>query len=973
MNDPAPPSLSGVRTANSRPVNQPNLVMGLLNARSVKTQDNTADKPSEISELITEENLDLLFLTETWLTGDLTDEVALSAMTPGGFSVVHLPRLSGRGGGVGVIHRTELKITQKHLPQSASSYECLQICFPLRHTTLTICIIYRPPGTCLRMFMTELSDLLEQITSSVHGEVLLVGDFNIHVDQANVNPATDFLRLLESWNLVQHVNIPTHRKGHILDLVISRSSDATVAIMGTDECVSSDHACVLFSMQVQKPVKTRKTIRIRKLKDINPATFAADIRCSSMNDASFSLDARTPCNHYHDVLTHLLSIHAPEKTITITTKPNAPWFNFEIRQARRLCRKLERQWRASHLHVHRELFTHQRNELTRIRRQAKRTYYQGKVNSAASPKELCQITDSLLNRKKAAAFPSAKNDIELAEKFNTFFSQKILKIRAKIPTTLPASSSGSDVTISSPLTNFRPTTIEEVTALIKKSPCKTCSLDPVPSWLIKKCSPELAPVLSHIINSSLSSGIFPTSMKHAVISPILKKQNLDRENMANYRPVSNLSYVSKLTERVVARRLDHHCVRNHIHCTFQSAYRTRHSTETALLRVQNDILQSVDSKGGAILVLLDLSAAFDTIDHQLLINLFQTNFGIEETPLAWLKSYLEDRTQCVKIREATSSKTPLRFGVPQGSVLGPRLFSLYTRPLSDVIKRHQIQHHSYADDTQLYIAIDPQSSSDIAPAVRKIENAVSAIKDWMDEHFLKLNEAKTEVLVVKQPTLSVYPLSIDICSCPITPSKQVRDLGVTFDSTLNAETHVRATCKTAFFHLRNIANIRRYLSAQATEALIHAHVMSRIDYCNSLLFGIPAHCIQRLQRVQNAAARVILQRRRSDPATPLLQTLQWLPVEQRIALKLLCIVFQCKHDTAPSYLSSLLSEYAPPRPLRSTHQLLLEAPRSRLIRYGHRSFEAGAPRLWNELPIELRQCDSEHDFKRKLKKHLHSQ
>ena len=229
-------------------------------------------------------------------------------------------------------------------------------------------------------------------------------------------------------------------------------------------------------------------------------------------------------------------------------------------------------------------------------------------------------------------------------------------------------------------------------------------LDPIPTWLIKESRSELLPVMTNIINSSLRSSQVPKSMKSAIVTPLLKKSTLDPDILKNYRPVSNLFYISKLLERVVAGRLTDYMTENNLHEHLQSAYKPGHSTETALVKVQNDILTSIDQHGVVILVMLDLSAAFDTIDHDILFSRMENTLGITGQALAWFKSYLSGRTLRIKIDKSFSELQDILWSVPQGSVLGPLLFLIYLLPLGKLIRKHGLELHIYADDTQLYLA-----------------------------------------------------------------------------------------------------------------------------------------------------------------------------------------------------------------------------------------------------------------------------
>ena len=277
------------------------------------------------------------------------------------------------------------------------------------------------------------------------------------------------------------------------------------------------------------------------------------------------------------------------------------------------------------------------------------------------------------------------------------------------------------------------------------SPSKSCELDPLPSWLLKECVDELSPIVTSIVNASLNHAIVPLSLKTALIRPLLKKSGLDKEVLKNYRPVSNLSFISKVLEKVVAKRLDDHMLDNNLYSSVQSAHRDRHSTETALLKVQSDILTALDSGSGAVLLMLDLSAAFDTIDHGILLSRLNSLYGISGDALDWFKSYLSNRVQRVIIGDTVSECKDLNFGVPQGSVLGPKIYCMYTKPISDIIAGHGLSHHCYADDTQLYIAIE--HSANLHSELLRMERCVADIRNWMRHNMLKLNDDKTELIV----------------------------------------------------------------------------------------------------------------------------------------------------------------------------------------------------------------------------------
>ena len=276
---------------------------------------------------------------------------------------------------------------------------------------------------------------------------------------------------------------------------------------------------------------------------------------------------------------------------------------------------------------------------------------------------------------------------------------------------------------------------------------KSCILDPIPVTLLSACLDPLLPVITNMVNLSLRNGYFADAWKTAVVQPLLKKPGLDLL-FKNFRPISNLQFVSKLTERVVANQIQCHMIKNNLFPQLQSAYRSHHSTETALLKVKNDLLMNMNKGQVSLLVLLDLSAAFDTVDHRILLKTLQTKLGVCGSALSWFKSYLEGRSQRICIKETLSQPFDLKWGVPQGSCLGPLLFTIYSSDLFSILESHLPTAHAYADDTQLYLSFSPSVGTGEVDAVTAIENCIQDIRQWMCVRKLMLNDDKTEFLLV---------------------------------------------------------------------------------------------------------------------------------------------------------------------------------------------------------------------------------
>ncbi|KAK3559292.1 hypothetical protein QTP86_010741 [Hemibagrus guttatus] len=525
--------------------------------------------------------------------------------------------------------------------------------------------------------------------------------------------------------------------------------------------------------------------------------------------------------------------------------------------------------------------------------------------------QLHNIFSSLLNP-PAPPSPSSLT----AEDFASFYTEKIERI-CQTFTFLPTSPTSHNQHSATPsLTQLSTVAAEEVLQITRSCNPTTCLLDPIPSAMLQTISPDLLPFITTVINGSLMSGHVPTAFKKARVIPILKKPALDPSDISNYRPVSLLSFLSKILERVVCNQLSDYLMQNNLHDPNQSGFKAAHSTETALLAVTEKLHAARSAKLSLVLILLDLSAAFDTVNHKTLLSTLRS-LGICGTAWEWFASYLDGRSYQVTWKGLTSAPRRLSTGVPQGSVLGPLLFSLYTHSLGKVISSHGFSYHCYADDTQLIFSFPPSDTT----ASARISACLADISSWMTAHQLKLNPSKTELLIIPGDPSPAQDLAISLSNSMISPTASARNLGVTMDNQLSFSSHVTNVTRSCRFLLYNIRRIRPFLSTQATQVLVQSLVISRLDYCNSLLAGLPLNAIRPLQMIQNAAARLVFNLPKFFHTTPLLRSLHWLPVAARIIFKTLMLAYKAKNGPAPSYLKALVTSRTAPRLLRSTSQL----------------------------------------------------
>lgn len=934
-----------------------NLRLGTVNPRSIR------DKGPVISDFLASRGIDLLGITETWLTTSAT-KAELADLTPPGYLLFHKPREARRGGGVGLFISSIFKFSPIDLP-SQSTFEA--ICGKIEggSVRLNVLNIYRSPSTSKSKFFEELQDILSYILT-IADEVVLMGDINLHVDIPSPE-VEQFNNILSSFNLKQHVDFPTHIHGHSLDLIISSEGCDVLSVSASDKI--SDHFAVLADVDIAVEFSSSfKTITYRNIKSINLEAFQEDIRNSDLITKP-STDATDLAEQYNTVLGSLIDKHAPIRSKRVTSKPPNPWMTPDILEAKRHRRYLERIWRKSRTPLNRSRLTKQTHKCTKMMTKAKSLYYSNIIKeNSADQRSIWKAFNRILHRSLPAQLPTSLSISSLAETFGNFFVDKISIIRS----TFPNSSTGfphCQPPISKQLCTFTPVSEEEVRRIIMTAPSKSCGLDPIPTILLKACIDVLVTPITSIVNLSLSDGIFPACFKTAHVTPLLKKSTLDKDNLKHYRPVSNLSFISKILEKVVASQLTTYVQAIGLSNPVQSAYKKHHSTETALLKIHSDISKAMDQGKVTALTLLDLSAAFDTIDHTILVNRLANWFGITGQVLDWLVSYLTSRNQQIRLGDLLSRKVDLPYGVPQGSVLGPLLFTLYTTPLSSVISEYAVQHHLYADDSQLYVSF---TSSDSMASLRILKSSLESTQKWMQMNKLKLNPDKTEFLLIgnnqqRNKYLSMFP--VNLLGADTNPTKQAKNLGVIFDQNFTFHSHISMICKSCLYHIRDLRRIRRYLNKEHAKTLGCALVSSRLDYCNSLLFGLADKELRRLQRIQNRLARVITKSPPFTSSIPLLRSLHWLPIKFRINYKLCLITYKTLKEKQPVYLNDMLVPSVPRRMLRSNKGTLLTIPRIRTA-MGTRGFYSSGPTLWNSLPYSLRSATSTATFRKHLKTHL---
>ena len=865
------------------------------------------------------------------------------------------------------IRHHRLATSRRHFTATAlsspsySSFDASSVTLKLLSSKLTIFNIYRRPsssvhGQKLPTFFDQFQNFLTSAATTPH-EFLITGDFNFHIDDPTDSSASQFLSLLSSFNLSQHVSTPTHDKGHILDLVISSVNSTLQPTISVHPVSPSDHFPITINLTISPlPTPPPELRSFRSYRSFNLEAFLSDLTDSRL--ITHPPDSLGSLLIAYDTTLHtLLDKHAPIKSKLFTHGSRSnPWFTPVLRALRSARRSTENLWKRSRAPDALAALKTITNRYHKLLSRAKKCYFSNLITTNSdSPQRLWQTVNKILHRISNHPLPSSLSGQSLSDSFASFFSDKIEKLRLAFT---PDSTADPHYPLPShpppEFSLFSPTSDEEILKVISECPNKQCDLDPIPTWLLKKSLPVLLSTITRIVNMSLTTGCFPSSYKHSIVSPLLKKPSLDKENLSNYRPISNLSFLSKLTERIVKSRLISHLSSHSILNPFQSAYTKHHSTETVLLSLVDNLVTAMGSQEASCLCLLDLSAAFDTIDHTILLTRLSSWFGISGTALKWFKSYLSSRSFSVHCGGSSSSTRLSPFGVPQGSVLGPILFILYTTPLSHLISSSSINHHLYADDTQLFLSFIPSA---FQQTISSLQSTLQQISNWMSANLLTLNPSKTEFLVIGLPQQLAKISNPSLSPSPgttILPSNSARNLGFIFDRHLDFSDQISAVSKSCYLHIRDLRRVRSCLDHKTACTIATSLVHSKLDYCNSLYHGLPKFQLARLQRIQNSLARAVVSAPKFSHVTPVLRSLHWLKIPERIQFKLCSITLKTIQSSKPVYLRNLLT-IQPPRSTRSSSCLTLSRPPcpSRL-KSTSRAFRYAAPVIWNSLPSSLR-------------------
>ena len=921
-----------------------------------------AKKLHNMLQVLEDNDVQIGCITETWF--DSIKGVFTTTIKEAGYGIVHDVREDKRGGGTAIIYKDKLKAK----PGKASctrfqSFEYSYIYLTIKTTKILLLNVYRKQEVSCNIFCLEVEKLIDSLFDTAE-VLMIVGDFNVWIDEEGNSEAKKVETIMSAYGLSQLVSNPTIKSGHTLDHLYINEEQMIpeVEVCNGTFGISTDHFPVIIKIPFVEEEERKETVTYRPIKKMEIESFKTDLETLVKEIVESDDNFETAYEKYKTSAGKLLDNHCPVETRVIRRQNQPVWMDQEYKDARAKRRSFERLWKKSKKESDHLSYVEQRNVCARLSIVKQETFYAKAIDSAANKqKSLFEVVDKLLDKKDARVLPSHTDPISLANDFNKYYIEKIDKLRESIPPSTENEVPRVSNFEGEKLEMFAPTNAEEVREILAESGIKTSCEDPLPVGVLKQVIEESTPALVELVNKSLSEGSME-GIKSSVIDPLLKKLDLDSEIHKNYRPVNNLVFLSKLIERIVSRRIDGHMEMNNLFNNKAFAYKKHHSTETMMLGVVNDVLKGFDEDKCTVMMFLDLSAAFDTIDVDKLIMILSEEIGLSGMALQWCKSFLTNRTQRVKIDGKFSEEMIVKYGTVQGSVLGPKFFNIYARSQPKIFQESGFVTSSFADDSNGMKTFSICFQYNILK--NDVEQCIKNIVHWSNILCLKINPDKTEIILFHPKSLShrVIIKGTFIGNECIRHSKEVKNVGVWLDEHLKFDKHVNKIISQCYKLLKDVGRIRNVLSKEHTEMLVHPVITTRLDYCNSLLINTSKKNIFKLQKVQNAAARLVVRGKKRQSISGTLDKLHWLRVESRIIFKILLLTYksitgQCSKNLELSYKQ---------HNCRPDDFLLLETKVAK-TKYGRRTFEYAAPRLWNALPLKIRTEDDLETFKRLIK------
>lgn len=825
--------------------------------------------------------------------------------------------------------------------------------------------LYHPPQKENAKFLEYFEDYIDKFINE-YDFIIVMGDFNFDLLQKTYY-SEKLLKIIEKNGLKQMVNSATRitpNSQTLIDHVISNIKEAKVRVDHTN--IISDHSIVWTTVTNIRPQTIKKTkIQIRSYKNYNTDTFQDILHKTYWNNNCTDLNylASNLVTSIQESVNKL----CPIQTIYINeSQKRNEWINDEIKvmikdrnrlYERAIITKSDKNWNEYKL---------ARNKIVQKIRETKDQYFKTQIdNNRGNSKKLWKNLKPLLpNKKERSHSSSILFDHEeifdstlIANKFNQYFLTSINELVDSIVRSNNVEYIVENIKFYSVFKDFQPTSISELRKLISNIKNSSGQEDGISSAVLKDAFNVIGNRFLDVINASLQIGKVPKDWKTSVISPIQKIQG--SRKCEDFRPINVLPIYEKILELVVKNQLQDYCEKNRIITDAQSGFRESYSCETALLDVCHNWYRAMDKKNKVLVVFLDFKRAFETINTQLLIRKLE-KMGITGKVLQWFKDYLSNRYQKVKHQNGLSSSRMVQHGIPQGSVLGPILFIIFINDIVQYVKNCNIR--LFADDTMLYI-----EGSNVNNMMEEINSDLANVHRWLCDNGLKINTNKCKYMLLQNRSTNINNIRncIVINGENLTYVEKFKYLGVIIDHRLNFFEHADEIIKKISKKCYFLGRIGKDLSSFTKLLLYKSLIAPHVEYCITLLYGLPKYKVTEIQKIQNRCIRTILKCNRFTPIKIMLSTTNLMSINQRVIFKSLLFIHRILKGLTPSLLRNKIPnvERIHAHDTRQRDDIYVNRANNNAL---FKSVFSEGSILYNTLPTDLKRENQLGVFKSKL-------
>ena len=916
----------------------------------------------DVSDIMNGKLCHVLCISETFLKPTLPDSLAYLS----GYKLIRNDRTNKGRGGVAMYVRDDLKF--KLIFKSESNYsnkpEILLVEVGTVNGKILIGVIYRPPN---HGNLTDIEEALGAYSSN-DDHIIVTGDFN-----CNVQSDTSDVRLIKTIFDIFELNIletqPTcHvKRGNIdshttLDLLITRKDKVTnYGQIATPYISIHDFMYLTYSMQTKK--YKPKFITYRDLKNIDMDSVRQTAENIDWEQVTNSNNIDDKVELLNKLILSIFDKLAPLKTKRVT-RPSAPWMTEEIQTLRRNRDKTLNDFKRNRTNDSELKYKKARNRLKQNIRNTKSAFIKQVTKNMGLRKTWDELKKLGLSKQK----PDEETiDININD-LNKYFCDLGGKLDDDTKHWALTNITNSAKTFHYEPFTFTDVTEQDTKDAITQIKSKATGADDITITMILIIIDAILPALTDLFNSSLRRSYFPTLWKYSKVRALPKIQNANE--MTHYRPINITPSLSKALEKIVLKQMTEYLTRHALLDNLQSGCKSGHSTTTALLKVTDDIRKAMDGTKLTLLTLLDLSAAFNSVDIDLLTSKLKSFFNFSNSAVQWYNSYLVNRHQQLVTKKESSRWAVLDHSVPPGTVLGPILFAMYIQDWTSTLKPN-FNHHEFVDDIQIY---KHTSLHDLELTIRETSDQLEKILDWTKTNGLILNPTKTQVIVIGTKALrsrvdfNNIPL-VSLSGVNIAYSESVKNLGIIIDKNLSWRLQTKRTVKKVYGSLHSLNRMKTFLTTETKKKLVQTLIWPHFDYCDIVQCDATTDDVLRLQICLNSFVRYIFNLKKDCHLTPYFKTLSWLKVKERRDLRIAVEVYKILRDKTPSYLYSLFQYLSDYHSHNTRIGNKLSTPRHITTSY-NKSFLVMGSRLWNSIPQEIRAAKSVGSFRQSYWQHL---